>query len=490
MGYIPGFEYDIFITYSHTDNISIEDEEGWVNQFYKILRISLWQLIGTEEIKIWWDDARMDGGVVFDDAIAEGIRKSAILLCLNSPSFLNSQYCKKELQLFYNTAKFDAIGLKVRDRSRIVNVLLNNIPYSNWPVELVGTTGFPFHDVVEEDNLEDKGHRLEPGEEDFREKINDLCDSLSKLIGILATPVAPEPKFSIFFGDVSETLSKVKKLTVKELEKAGFNVITGLPPPDEADQHEAAVTEKLRESSLAVHLLNQFPGREIDGADTLWYPQRQVELGFRYARQQLIWVPKEADINSIEEEPYKKFLQTLESGKEVTEKIEYIRGTKSELPQQIKTLADQLKKQFLQPGTGKLSVLLDTHYNDQMYALELSKNLLENQIQPFINPQDDDPKKNINVLEDRIGLVNKLVFFYGNVAADWVAERMKAALQFIVSNKYPLKEFFVLMLPPHKDPNDKIIEQRFKVSVVNNSDATQLDINTLQLLLKSLKAAA
>ena len=78
MGYIPGFEYDIFITYSHTDNINIEDEEGWVEQFYKILRISLWQLIGTEEIKIWWDDKRMDGGVVFDDAIAEGIKKSAI----------------------------------------------------------------------------------------------------------------------------------------------------------------------------------------------------------------------------------------------------------------------------------------------------------------------------------------------------------------------------------------------------------------------------
>ena len=490
MGYIPGFDYDIFITYSHTDNINIEDEEGWVEQFYKILRISLWQSIGTEEIKIWWDDKRMDGGVIFDDAIAEGIKKSAILLCLNSPSFLNSNYCKKELELFYNTAKYDSIGLKVEDRSRIINVLLNNIPYLQWPTELSGTSGFPFHDVKEEDDEEDRGHKLDPDTPAFKEKVNDLCDSLAKLIEILARPVEKEPEFSIYFGDVTETLSKVKKLTLKALEKEGFNIITGLPPPDDEDQHATAVREKLKESALAVHLLNQFPGREIEGEDTMWYPQKQVELGFKYAKQQLIWVPKELDINLIDEEPYKVFMQQLDSGKMVSDKIEYIRGTKGDLPQQIKNLAEQLKKQFLQPVKGKLSVLLDTHYNDQMYALELSKSLLENQIQPFINPQDDDPRKNINVLEDRISQVNKLVFFYGNVAADWVVERMKAAKQLILSNRYPLKEFVVLMLPPHKDPNDKIIEQQFKVSVVNNSDTLQLDINALELLLKSLKAAA
>ncbi len=496
MGYIPGFDYDIFISYSHTDNINIEDEEGWVEQFYKILRITLWQSIGTEEIKIWWDDKRIDGNVVFDDAIAEGIKKSAILLCLNSPSFLHSLYCKKELQLFYNTAKYDSIGLKIEDQSRIFNVLLNNISYSQWPLELGGTTGFRFHDVKEEDeNEENTGHKLQPGTQAFKENLNEMCDSISKLVKILANRREEKPEFSIYFGDVTETLSKVKKLALKELEKAGFNVITGLPPPDDEDQHEAAVKEKIKKSALSVHLLNQFPGREIEGEDTTWYPQKQVELGLRYAKQQLIWVPKEMDINLIEEDQYKIFMQDLDSGKldsgkQGLNKIEYIRGSKGEIPKQIKDLAEQLKKQLIQPAPGKLSVLLDTHYNDQMYAFELSKSLLSNQIQPFINPQDDDPRNNINILEDRISQVNKLIFFYGNIAADWVAERMKAARQLIVSNHYPVKDFFVLMLPPHKDPNDNIIEQQFKVIAVNNSDQLQLDINALELLLKSLKAAA
>jgi len=68
----------------------------------------------------------------------------------------------------------------------------------------------------------------------------------------------------------------------------------------------------------------------------------------QYAKQQLIWVPKELDINLIEEEKYKTFMQGLDSGKRASNKIEYIRGTKSELPQQIKNLAEQLKKQLLQ----------------------------------------------------------------------------------------------------------------------------------------------
>jgi len=202
MGYIPGFNYDIFISYSHIDNEKIEDEKGWVEQFYNALRISLWQLIGTEEIKIWWDDKRLDGGVIFDDAIAGGIKKSAILLCLNSPSYLKSHYCKKELDLFYNIAQYDSFGLKVEDRSRIVNVLLYNIPYPQWPHELSGTSGFRFHDAEEE---EDKGHALEASIPPFKEQIKDLSDSLATLIEILAKPVVVKHEFSIYFGDVTDT---------------------------------------------------------------------------------------------------------------------------------------------------------------------------------------------------------------------------------------------------------------------------------------------
>jgi len=482
---MKNYTYDIFISYSHIDNEKLLDQ-GWVEQFYKALNVSLWQSIGTKDINIWWDDKRLDGGIIFNDAISNGIKDSLILLCLNSPSYLKSDYCKKELDLFY-TAQQESVGLKLGDRSRIINVLLYNIPYKQWPQELQGTSGFPFHDSIDD---EDRGHPLDIGTPQFKSRLQDLTDSLVKLID---NPVdLPEEKFTIYFGDVADSLRPVKERTITDLEKQGFKIVCDIPPPFEENKHEETVKKELQLADLSVHLLDQSEGTKIEGMETMWYPQKQAELSLQSVKPQLIWVPEEMNFEAIKEEQYKTFIQGLETEKQSSKKIEYIRGPKSTLTRQIKEFAEQLKKQqLLLPPGGKVAVLLDTHYNDQLYALELSKSLLENQIQPFINPQEDNPKKNIKNLEDRISQVRTLVFLYGKVTGDWVSERMKAARQLIVINDYPIDEFFVCMLPPHKDPDDQSLKQRFfKVNIVDNSDTEQLDADTLEYLLKGIKAVA
>jgi len=297
--------------------------------------------------------------------------------------------------------------------------------------------------------------------------------------------------FTIYFGDVSDGMRATKKRTISELEKKGYTIISDVPPPFEAEKHEKMVTEKLAAADLSVHLLDQFPGREIDGDETLSYPQKQAQIGLQSTQSQYIWVPAELDLETIEEEEYKQFITGLEKGSQTNKKFEYVRGLKSTITQEITDLVELLKTQQQPPKTdGKISVLLDTHYNDQLYAYDLSKSLLENEIQPFINPQEDDPRKNINMLGERISQVRKLVFFYGKVSRDWVLERMSAALQLIVTNNYPVEEFFILMVPPHKDPNDIALKQRFlKVNVVDNSDYTQFNNETFQQFVKNLKAA-
>jgi hypothetical protein len=120
--------------------------------------------------------------------------------------------------------------------------------------------------------------------------------------------------------------------------------------------------------------------------------------------------------------------------------------------------------------------------------MDIGKALLENQIQPFINPQEDDPRKNINLLADRLSQVSKLIFFYGMVSRDWVLERMSAALQVIITRNYPIDDFFIYLAPPHKDPNEISLKQRFlKVSVVDNSNTSQVDKTVLQHFLQNLK---
>lgn len=491
MAYIEGYTYDIFISYSHLDNIKMFDEErGWIEEFYDDLNALITRRIGKPDVvKIWWDNKKIDGSIVFDEFIQTSINSSAILVCLTSPGYLQSEYCQKELGLFYNKALEEPRGLTVGSRSRIINVLLNDIPPENWPKELSGTTGFPFHDEKKDGSYSET---VEAAGEKFRQELKELKEAIVILMEDFKTkPKIFDEKFTIFFGDVPDSLDAVRTRTITDLDKFEYKLLHHVPPPYEHHEHEIEVNKCLKEADLTVHLLDGLAGRKIEGEEEISYPQKQAELGIQSDKPQLIWLPEELKIDTVEDEEYKAFLQDIDKGIKSSKNIKYIRGIKSELPQQIGDLAKSIQQRWAQPPKGKVSVLLDTHYNDQVYALELSRKLLENEIQPFINPQEDDPQKNINILSDRISQVTKLIFFYGKVSKDWVEERMKAALQFIASNHYPIKDFFVFMVPPHKEANEISLKQQLiKINIVNNSDTLQLDFNTLQQFFTSIKTVA
>lgn len=502
MALIPGYEYDIFISYAHVDNIAFPGQkDGWIEQFYKNLNLMLAQRFGRLGIaRIWWDNKKLDGSVLFDQSIEDGIKKSATMICLYSPGYIASDYCKQELELFYKKAQNEKVGLKVADRSRIINVLLNNIPHTQWPKALRGTTGFPFHDAKESDDLGDPVDTLST---EFRTQMQDTRDAVCKLLNDFLNEQSPgtvqqQPEqddeketFTLYLAEVADTLRTPRKRLITELEKKGFTIVTGVPPPDETAAHEQATTAALQKADLAIHLLDEYPGREIIGDPTVCYPQKQVELTLHSGKAQMIWVPAETNFDVIEEEKYRLFLQELEAGKASSTSYEFVRGSKSTLAQEIMDFAAQVKTQQMQKQAekGKISVLLDTHFMDQLYAVDLYKTLVENQIQPFLNPQEDDPRKNMDEINKRLGQVKKLIFLYGSVSKEWVLERMSAALQLIITNNYPIEDFFIYMAPPHKEAADISLNQKFlKVNVVNSSSNDSMTNDEMQQFLHALKA--
>lgn len=181
MALIPGFDYDIYISYSQMDNSTFPGQEnGWIKQFYEHLNLMLAKRFGRMDIiKFWWDPNMPDGNTSFDEFIDKAIKKSAIMICMNSHAYMNSEYCKKELELFYNKAKGEKPGLVIGNQSRIINVQLSNIPYSEWPEELGDTVGFSFHDALEPDDL---GDLVDITSDIFRKQIRYLRDSIYQLL--------------------------------------------------------------------------------------------------------------------------------------------------------------------------------------------------------------------------------------------------------------------------------------------------------------------
>ena len=49
MSFLPGFECDIFISYSHVDNRSLtEGQKGWIDSFHQALEVRLSQVLGSD----------------------------------------------------------------------------------------------------------------------------------------------------------------------------------------------------------------------------------------------------------------------------------------------------------------------------------------------------------------------------------------------------------------------------------------------------------
>src|ERR1044072_2958563 len=103
MAFVPGYENDIFISYSHTDNDPlIPKEPGWVDFFEEFLknriRVRL-RIRDAEEVKIF-RDAQLRRYGQFSKQIAYELPNSAIFLCVLSPGYVGSEWCLRELRDF------------------------------------------------------------------------------------------------------------------------------------------------------------------------------------------------------------------------------------------------------------------------------------------------------------------------------------------------------------------------------------------------------
>ena len=104
MAYLPGFNNDVFISYTHKDNLSPAGEPGtgWVSRFHRDLQRRLTELLGvTADV---WRDQKLRGSDAFDMEILTQLRRSAVLISIVSPGYWRSTYCQNEIEEFQKAA--------------------------------------------------------------------------------------------------------------------------------------------------------------------------------------------------------------------------------------------------------------------------------------------------------------------------------------------------------------------------------------------------
>src|SRR5271165_7629187 len=102
MPYVPGFEYDLFLSYASGDNQQGAVEE-FVSTIKKHVSDNLVNCFSPEEkIRVYFDRERLASktAVNWEEDLKAAASSSALLVPLLSPNYLSSQYCTKERDWF------------------------------------------------------------------------------------------------------------------------------------------------------------------------------------------------------------------------------------------------------------------------------------------------------------------------------------------------------------------------------------------------------
>jgi energy-coupling factor transporter ATP-binding protein EcfA2 len=173
----PAVPQRIFLSFARSDNVTIGSDGsglGWVDAFHRALLVRLKQVVGRG-VDIW-RDSKIDGNETLTSTLEAAIRGSGFFIPILSPSYANSEWCRRELELFLNMIEDD--GIQGGNISRVIPVY--RLPLSErigLGTLLDDVVGYKFY-------AEWRGTPMEfdPQSKEFLIAINELAYNLSSAL--------------------------------------------------------------------------------------------------------------------------------------------------------------------------------------------------------------------------------------------------------------------------------------------------------------------
>jgi TIR domain len=263
MPYVPGFANDIFISYSHIDDQSVEGP-GWVSDFHQRLQIEIEEELGAR-VQIW-RDRRIGPADDFGRDLDRQVRASAVLLAILSPGYLNSPWCEWELGGFAGARRVG--DLWVDTKCRVIKILKRPADVSPHRLRLLAETGFL--EFFHTDQASGRSYEMTGGSEPF----NRLMADLGSEIGIVLR--AMRKARSVFLGTASAPLLDQRARVRQELEARAYRVLT--TTAESADDTRGIVRAAVNDSSLSI-LFDSRTDRALENpAEALATDERRVAI--------------------------------------------------------------------------------------------------------------------------------------------------------------------------------------------------------------------
>jgi hypothetical protein len=339
MGYLAGYEHDLFVSYAHGDK-----QTPWAkalcDELTKCLNDFL-ELKGERSVDVWMDDL-LQGSYSLQQ-LKERIDKSAVLLTIMSNPYLKSPWCQSEASWFADVCK-----TRSESDGRVFIVRYRETAEKEWPNFLKDSGGhalpgfwFYSHDRNATADPFPFGYPLPKDAEDdsrrnFFAALLSLTEEMGKrlkLIGDLppappvvrqtpsvsgggrilrptsAIPVAQDGKSFVYLAVATEDVAPEHDALRAKLGEAGFSV---LPP---ADQDNPTAAHEILSTpppgcALAAMVLGTLPGRStpIEGQDLVIWQHEQIT---RHGLKLVAWQPPPLEAAQIRDPKYRAFIEKI-----------------------------------------------------------------------------------------------------------------------------------------------------------------------------------
>lgn len=378
------FEKDIFISYAHIDEVSVDkDLEGWISIFHETLQSYVATKWGRPPV-IWRDD-RLQGNDFFAPEILSQFPKLKLLVSIITPRYIESKWCKDEVDAFMESAEQTG-GISIENKARIFKILKTPVDQNKQPEKIREILGYQFY---REDPTSKrlKEFKLEFGDEFkqlFYQTVDDVASDIALLLDKLggAASTTTLTKGKIYLADTSEDLKIYRDEIKRQLEDDGYTVYPNKILPLVADKFAIEVEGFMKDCSLTVHLVGTDDYGIVPGKTDKSILVLQNEIAGRLSASQalnrLIWIAPQAvsDEASTTQNDVRlnNFLDQIRHNEELHNDSDLLEGNIVEFKQAIVDTLRKIdeKSLALEKENEKQKAALTAKVNQSMSTLPLN----------------------------------------------------------------------------------------------------------------------
>jgi len=466
------FAKHVFISYAHLDNQPLtEQQQGWITRFHSSLAAMLSMRMGRKaEV---WRDSKLSGNDIFADEIVQQFPKTALLVSILTPRYVQSEWCTREVREFCSQAEQSG-SLVVGNKSRVFKVIKTPVDSEEGlPAAMANALGYMFYVFDEEETPIELDPSLGSSElaSKYNLKLMKLAWDIAQMIRKLEPKPAPGERPAevlvasrpcVYLSECSHDQRESREALEAELRLHGYQIHPEQQLPREELSYRAEVARLLTQCKLSVHLIGSGNGAVPDGPSQKSVVVLQNELAIQRTRRgelhRVIWLPE--GINSRHPEQ-QRFIEALHTDAQVQFGADLVTGDFETLKGTIHTYLKKLEEpKVVQEGlpNGTKFVYLICDERDRAATMPVRKFLKHQGLEVRIPVFEGDAATVRRTNQDILSQCDAVMLFYGAGDEAWkrTVESDLKKIQGYGRAKPLLASFTFLAQPATADKNELI----------------------------------